>query len=63
MVEGALQDLLNPSTISTFEDLEKNKSFNMYKVIEVVKKLLGSRAPEVDESCPEMLKTLDVVGL
>ena len=33
------------------------------EVAEVVKKLLGGRAPEVDETRLEFLKALDVVGL
>ena len=33
------------------------------EVAEVVKKLLGGRAPGVDEVRPEFLKAMDVVGL
>ena len=33
------------------------------EVAEVVKKLLGGKAPGVDEVRPEFLRALDVVGL
>ncbi|XP_013872670.1 uncharacterized protein LOC106523692 [Austrofundulus limnaeus] len=62
------EDLLNPSFMSTFDESEsedsgEDESITMAEVTKVVKKLLGGRAPGVEEIRPEMLKVLDVVGL
>ncbi len=42
---------------------EVASSITRAEVTEVVKKLLGGKAPGVDEIRPEYLKSLDVVGL
>lgn len=62
------EDLLNPTdTPSVGEagsgDPGVGSSISGAEVTEVVKKLLGGRAPGVDEVRPEFLKALDVVGL
>ncbi|KAI3374861.1 hypothetical protein L3Q82_021401 [Scortum barcoo] len=44
-------------------DSEVDSSITQAKVTEVVRKLLGGKAPGVDEIRPEYLKSLDVVGL
>ncbi|KAI3362928.1 hypothetical protein L3Q82_011604 [Scortum barcoo] len=43
--------------------LKVDSSITRAKVTEVVRKLLGGKAPGVDEIRPEYLKSLDVVGL
>ena len=45
------------------EGSEVDSSITRAEVTEVVKKLLGGKAPGVDEIHPEYLKSLDVVGL
>ncbi|KAK3519870.1 hypothetical protein QTP70_006704 [Hemibagrus guttatus] len=45
------------------EDSEVDSFINQAEVTEVVKQLLGGKAPGVDEIRPEYLKSLDVVGL
>uniref|UniRef100_A0A8C9TUR8 Reverse transcriptase domain-containing protein n=1 Tax=Scleropages formosus TaxID=113540 RepID=A0A8C9TUR8_SCLFO len=62
------EDLLNPSDTPSVEeaeagDSEGDLSITLAEVAEVVKKLLGGKAPGVDEIRPEFLKSLDVVGL
>ncbi|TWW54485.1 hypothetical protein D4764_0145930 [Takifugu flavidus] len=62
------EDLLNPTNTPSSEevgpgDLEMGSHISGAEVAEVVKKLLGGRAPGVDEIRPEFLKALDVVGL
>ncbi len=62
------EDLLNPAVISSeeeaeTEDLEADSSITHAEVTKVVGKLLGGKAPGVDEIRPEYLKSLDVVGL
>ncbi|XP_014832063.1 PREDICTED: uncharacterized protein LOC106910031 [Poecilia mexicana] len=62
------EDLLNPTNMPSVEEAEPEDSgsgspISGDEVAEVVKKLLGDRAPGVDEICPEFLKALDVVGL
>ena len=62
------EDLLNPTDLCSVEeavagDSEGHSSITRAEVIEVVKKLLGGKAPGVDEIRPEYLKSLDVVGL
>uniref|UniRef100_A0A8C5HIH4 Reverse transcriptase domain-containing protein n=1 Tax=Gouania willdenowi TaxID=441366 RepID=A0A8C5HIH4_GOUWI len=62
------EDLLNPTdTPSNQEagprDPRVGSPISGAEVAEVVKKLLGGRAPGVDEIRPEFLKALDVVGL
>ena len=62
------EDLLNPTDMSFVEEAEAegsevDSSITQAEVTEVVKKLLGGKAPGVDEICPEYLKSLDVVGL
>ncbi|TKS65443.1 putative 149 kDa protein ORF 2 [Collichthys lucidus] len=62
------EDLLNPTSTSSFEEAESGdpvvvSPISGAEVAEVVKKLLGGRAPGVDEVRPEFLKALDVVGL
>ena len=61
------EDLLNP-TATRLEEMEPGGSetgppISGAEVVEVVKKLLGGKAPGVDEVRPEFLKALDVVGL
>ncbi|KAI3369434.1 hypothetical protein L3Q82_007661 [Scortum barcoo] len=62
------EDLLNPTDLPSSEeagagDSEVDSSITRAKVTEVVRKLLGGKAPGVDEIRPEYLKSLDVVGL
>ncbi|KAL7861723.1 hypothetical protein SRHO_G00131640 [Serrasalmus rhombeus] len=62
------EDLLNPTDTFSSEEAESGDmgiglSITEAKVAKVVKKLLGGKAPGVDEICPEFLKALDVVGL
>nr|XP_049577497.1 glycine receptor subunit alpha-3 isoform X2 [Syngnathus scovelli] len=62
------EDLLNSTyTLSIEEagpgDSEADSPISGVEVTEVVKKLLGGKAPGVDEIRPEFLKALDVVGL
>ncbi|KAG1932899.1 hypothetical protein F2P79_020886 [Pimephales promelas] len=62
------EDLLNPAVTSSIEEAEAEGSgvdsyITLAEVTEVVKKLLGGKAPGVDEIRPEYLKSLDVVGL
>ncbi len=61
------EDLLNPTDMSSIEEAEAegsevDSSITQAEVTEVVKKLPGGRAPQVDEIRPEYLKCLDVVG-
>ena len=61
------EDLLNPTNMSSIEEAGPGDSglgspISVGEVAEVVKKLLGGRAPGVDEIRPEFLKVLDVVG-
>ena len=62
------EDLLNPTDTSSDSEAGPGVSgvdspISGVEVAEVVKKLLGGRAPGVDEIRPEFLKALDVVGL
>ncbi|KAL7866069.1 hypothetical protein SRHO_G00113160 [Serrasalmus rhombeus] len=62
------EDLLNPTDTFSSEEAESGDtgiglSIIEAEVIKVVKKLLGGKAPGVDEIRPESLKALDVVGL
>ncbi|KAK3506039.1 hypothetical protein QTP70_003193, partial [Hemibagrus guttatus] len=62
------EDLLNPTDTPSVEepeveDSEVDSFITQAEVTEVVQQLLGSKAPGVDEICPEYLKSLDVVGL
>jgi hypothetical protein len=62
------EDLLNPTVTSSDEEAEAGDSeadspITQAEVTEVVRKLLGGKAPGVDEIRPEYLKSLDVVGL
>ncbi|XP_049595828.1 leucine-rich repeat-containing protein 57 isoform X1 [Syngnathus scovelli] len=62
------EDLLNSTYTPSIEeagpgDFEADSPISGVEVTEVVKKLLGGRAPGVDEIRPEFLKALDVVGL
>ncbi|KAI3365796.1 hypothetical protein L3Q82_000794 [Scortum barcoo] len=62
------EDLLNPTDLPSSEeagagDSEVDSSITQAEVTEVVCKLLGGKAPGVDEIRPEYLKSLDVVGL
>ncbi|TWW80939.1 hypothetical protein D4764_01G0007540 [Takifugu flavidus] len=59
------EDLLNPTNTPSSEevgpgDLEMGSHISGAEVAEVVKKLLGGKAPGVDEIRPEFLKALDV---
>ena len=56
-----LEDLLNPTDRPG--DSGVGSPISGAEVAEVVRKLLGGRAPGVDEVRPEFLKALDVVGL
>nr|XP_049618290.1 E3 SUMO-protein ligase PIAS2 isoform X1 [Syngnathus scovelli]XP_049618292.1 E3 SUMO-protein ligase PIAS2 isoform X1 [Syngnathus scovelli]XP_049618293.1 E3 SUMO-protein ligase PIAS2 isoform X1 [Syngnathus scovelli] len=62
------EDLLNSTYTPSIEeagpgDFEADSPISGVEVTEVVKKLLGGKAPGVDEIRPEFLKALDVVGL
>uniref|UniRef100_A0A671XIN0 Reverse transcriptase domain-containing protein n=1 Tax=Sparus aurata TaxID=8175 RepID=A0A671XIN0_SPAAU len=62
------EDLLNPTDTPSIEEAEAgdsavDPSITQAEVTEVVRKLLGGKAPGVDEIRPEYLKSLDVVGL
>ncbi|KAI3352392.1 hypothetical protein L3Q82_005184 [Scortum barcoo] len=63
------EDLLNPTDLPSNEEAEDgdsevdSSSITQAEVTEVVRKLLGGKAPGVDEIRPEYLKSLDVVGL
>ncbi|KAI3364112.1 hypothetical protein L3Q82_010940 [Scortum barcoo] len=63
------EDLLNPTDLPSSEEAEAGDSEVWTRpspeaeVTEVVRKLLGGKAPGVDEIRPEYLKSLDVVGL
>uniref|UniRef100_A0A3P8SLN3 Reverse transcriptase domain-containing protein n=1 Tax=Amphiprion percula TaxID=161767 RepID=A0A3P8SLN3_AMPPE len=62
------EDLLNPTDTPSDSEAGPGVSgvdspISGVEVAEVVKKLLGGRAPGVDEIRPEFLKALDVVGL
>uniref|UniRef100_A0A673BTI1 Reverse transcriptase domain-containing protein n=1 Tax=Sphaeramia orbicularis TaxID=375764 RepID=A0A673BTI1_9TELE len=62
------EDLLNPTATSSIEEAEAevsevDSSITQAEVTEVVGKLLGGRAPGVEEIRPEYLKSLDVQGL
>uniref|UniRef100_A0A3B3QGI4 Reverse transcriptase domain-containing protein n=1 Tax=Paramormyrops kingsleyae TaxID=1676925 RepID=A0A3B3QGI4_9TELE len=62
------EDLLNPTDMPSNEEAESgdlgvDSPISGAEVVEVVKKLLGGRAPGVDEIRPEFLKALDVAGL
>ncbi|KAI3360197.1 hypothetical protein L3Q82_014516, partial [Scortum barcoo] len=62
------EELLNPTDLPSSEeaeagDSEVDSSITQAEVTEVVRKLLGGKAPGVDEIRPEYLKSLDVVGL
>ncbi|KAI3359362.1 hypothetical protein L3Q82_002862 [Scortum barcoo] len=62
------EDLLNPTDLPSNEEAEAgvsevDSSITQAEVTEVVRKLLGGKAPGVDEIRPEYLKSLDVVGL
>ncbi|KAK3572533.1 hypothetical protein QTP86_034321, partial [Hemibagrus guttatus] len=62
------EDLLNPTDTPSVEEPEAGDSeidsfITQAEVTEVVQQLLGGKASGVDESHPEYLKSLDVVGL
>ena len=62
------EDLLNPTDTPSGKEAEPGdpgvgSPISGAEVAKVVKKLLGGRAPGVDEIRPEFLKALDVVGL
>ncbi|KAK0154376.1 putative uncharacterized transposon-derived protein F52C9.6 [Merluccius polli] len=62
------EDLLNPTDTPSSKEAGPGESgvgspISGAEVSEVVRKLLGGRAPGVDEVRPEFLKALDVVGL
>ncbi|KAK0134372.1 Craniofacial development protein 2 [Merluccius polli] len=62
------EDLLNPTDTPSGKEAGPGDSgvgspISGAEVAEVVRKLLGGRAPGVDEVCPEFLKALDVAGL
>ncbi|KAK3521468.1 hypothetical protein QTP70_005774 [Hemibagrus guttatus] len=62
------EDLLNPTDTPSVEEPEPEDSevdsfITQAEVTEVVQQLLSGKAPGVDESRPEYLKSLDVVGL
>jgi len=52
-----------PSEEAESENSETGPPISGAEVAEVVKKLLGGKAPVVDEVRPEFLRALDVVGL
>ena len=61
------EDLLNPtdtrSEEAESESLETGPPISGAEVAEVIKKLIGGKAPGMDEVRPEFLRALDVVGL
>ena len=62
------EDLLNPTDMPSGKEAGPGDSgvgspISGAEVAEVVRKLLGRRAPGVDEFHPEFLKAMDVVGL
>ena len=62
------EDLLNPVVLSSVEEAEMADSgggppITRAEVSEAVRKLLGGKAPGVDEIRPEYLKSLDLQGL
>ncbi|KAK0154090.1 LINE-1 retrotransposable element ORF2 protein [Merluccius polli] len=62
------EDLLNPTDTPSSKEAGPGDSgvgspISGAEVAEVVRKLLGGRAPGVDEVRPEFLKALDIVGL
>lgn len=62
------EDPLNPIGTSSIEEAEPgvkgdNSSISRGHVNEAIKQLLSGRALGVDEGHPEIMKTLDVVGL
>ncbi len=61
------EDLLNPTDTRSEEAESKSSEMGPpisgAEVAEVVKKLLGGKAPGVDEVSPEFLRALDVIGL
>ena len=61
------EDLLNPTDMRSeeaeSESSETGPPISGAEVAEVVKMLLGGKAPRVDEVRPEFLRALDVVGL
>ncbi|KAK7916510.1 hypothetical protein WMY93_012271 [Mugilogobius chulae] len=62
------EGLLNPTATSSDEEAETGDSgggspITQAEVTEVVNKLLGGKAPGVDEIRPEYLKSLDVTGV
>ena len=68
LLNSTSEDLLNPAVTSSDEEAETedagcDSSITQAEVTEVVHKLLGGKAPGVDEIRPEYLKSLDVVGL
>ncbi|KAK0150975.1 LINE-1 reverse transcriptase [Merluccius polli] len=68
LVEGILRRLLNPTDTPSSKaagpgDSGVGSPISGAEVAEVVRKLLGGRAPGVDEFRPEFLKAMDVVGL
>ncbi len=63
----SIEGILNPTDMSTLEVAELEDSgkilpLSLAEVSEVVNKLLSSKAPGVDETHPEILKVLDIVG-
>lgn len=61
------EDLLNPTATSSAEgaepgDSEVDASITQTEVNVVVAKLLGGKAPGVDEICPEYLRSLEGDG-
>ncbi|TWW73382.1 hypothetical protein D4764_15G0007760 [Takifugu flavidus] len=59
------EDLLNPTNTPSSEEVwpgDLRIGSHISGAAEVVKKLLGGKAPGVDEIRPEFLKALDAVG-
>lgn len=61
-------ELLKPTSTSSSEEVELEDSGEASSILlaedpEVVKKLLSSNAPDVDEILPEILEALNIVRL
>ena len=64
---GYFEDLLNPTDSPSSEeagpwDPGMGSLISRAEVAKVVKRVLGGRAPGLDEVRPDFLKALDVVG-
>jgi len=63
ILQGPPQSTDTPLEEAESESSETGPPISGAEVAEVVKKLLGGKAPGLDEVRPEFLRALDVVGL